>query len=163
MMTFTKFLCFKKDTRNYINTLTVAGCLLLAFCTFKKILIPATHSVYPLVLYRTGETATLKDQYVLFALKDSYLPKGEAFLVKRLGCMEGERISQQGNDTYCNGKLIARAMTHDSKGTPLKKFTFSGVVPTGKAFAVGDTVNSYDSRYWGFIDISTTERLVPVF
>lgn len=151
-----------QDTRAYLNTATIALSLMLAYSLFTHILIPATHSVNPLVLFRSGDVATELNQYVRFYRKDTYLPGGEAHLVKRLGCMAGQYLQRQGNQFYCDGKEIAHAMTRDHKGHTLPVFRFTGIIPEGKAFAVGDTINSYDSRYWGFIDITATERLVPV-
>ena len=151
-----------QDTRAYLNTTTIALSLMLAYSLFTHILIPATHSVYPLVLYRSGEVGVEQNQYVRFFRKDSYLPRGEAHLVKRLGCMAGQYLQRQGNQFYCDGKEIAHALTRDQNGHILPVFHFTGIIPEGKAFAVGDTINSYDSRYWGFIDIAATERLVPV-
>ncbi|HDV8304971.1 TPA: S26 family signal peptidase [Enterobacter hormaechei] len=151
------------ESRAYLNTTTIALSLVLAYSLFTHILIPATHSVFPVVLFRTGHEATEQDQYVRFYLKDRYLPRGEANLVKRLGCIAGQYLQREGNQFYCDGVEIARAMAHDHKGNALPVFNFTGIIPEGKAFAVGDTINSYDSRYWGFIDIATTEKLIPVF
>lgn len=151
-----------QETRSYLNTATIALCLVLAYSLFTHILIPATHSVFPRVLLRSGDTGNERNQYILFFHKDSYLPNGEANLVKRLGCMAGQYLQRTGRQFYCDGKEIAQAMTHDQKGNVLPVFSYNGIIPEGKAFAVGDTVNSYDSRYWGFIDISITERLIPV-
>lgn len=153
---------YAQDYRAFLNTATIVLCLLLAYSLFTHILIPATHSVYPLVLYRSGDTATNQDQYVTFSLNDSYLPGGKAQLVKRLGCISGQYLNRQGKQFYCNGKEIAQAELTDSKGHILSVFHYSGIIPEGKAFAVGDTINSYDSRYWGFIDISATEMLIPI-
>lgn len=56
------------DTRKLINTTTIALSLAFAYSLFTHILIPATHSVYPVILYRTGEQATQKNDYVKFHL-----------------------------------------------------------------------------------------------
>ncbi|MNF08598.1 Peptidase S26 [compost metagenome] len=53
-------------------------------------------------------------------------------------------------------------MLRDTNGKSLPEFTYTGTVPEGQAFAVGDTANSYDSRYWGFIRMSDTEKLIPL-
>lgn len=150
------------DTRKLINTSTIALCLALAYSLFNHILIPATHSVYPRVLYRSGEAATTQNEYVKFFRRDSYLPEGEAWLVKRLGCVAGQYLLRDGNQFFCDGHQIAQAMQRDTNGNILPNFSYSGVVPEGLAFAVGDTANSYDSRYWGFISMSDTEKLIPL-
>ena len=150
------------DARSLLNTTTIALCLALAYSLFTHILIPATHSVFPSVLYRTGKPATKQDDYVSFFRTDSYLPDGKSLLVKRLGCVEGQYLSRIGNQFYCDGKQIAHSMLRDSHGKSMPFFSYTGVIPEKKAFAVGDTANSYDSRYWGFINLSETEKLIPI-
>jgi conjugal transfer pilin signal peptidase TrbI len=100
---------------------------------------------------------------VLFEHLDTYLPEGETHLVKRLGCVEGQYLSRLNLQFYCDGKEIAIAHVQDSTGKSLPIFHFTGVIPAGKAFAVGDTDNSYDSRYWGFIETRNAQRLRVIF
>jgi len=45
---------------------------------------------------------------------------------------------------------------------PMKSFVYDGVIPVGKAFVYGGNKDSFDSRYWGFIDLSTAQRLLPL-
>lgn len=150
------------DARRLINTTTIALSLAFAYSLFTHILIPATHSVNPRVLYRAGEQATQQNDYVKFQRIDDYLPDGKAWLVKRLGCVAGQYLSRTGNQFYCDGEQIAQVMLRDTNGKRLPEFTYTGTVPDGQAFAVGDTANSYDSRYWGFIRMSDTEKLIPL-
>ncbi|WP_303745465.1 S26 family signal peptidase [Enterobacter hormaechei] len=151
-----------EEERKLAGVVTIVITITMVCSLFNRILIPATHSVYPALLFRTGEAATKQNEYVTFIRKDDYLPGGSAHLVKRVGCMPGQYLSKLGYQFFCDGDEIARAMLTDSEGVKLPVFTFSGPVPAGKAFVVGDTINSYDSRYWGFISLSETERLVPV-
>lgn len=151
-----------EEERKLAGIVTIVVIITMVCSLFNRILIPATHSVYPALLFRTGEAATEQNQYVTFIRKDAYLPGGSAHLVKRIGCMPGQYLSKLGYQFFCDGDEIARAMLTDSDGEKLPVFTFSGPVPAGKAFVVGDTINSYDSRYWGFISLSETERLIPV-
>lgn len=81
------------DARRLINTTTIALSLAFAYSLFTHILIPATHSVNPRVLYRAGEQATQQNDYVKFQRTDDYLPDGKAWLVKRLGCVAGQYLS----------------------------------------------------------------------
>jgi hypothetical protein len=54
---------------------------------------------------------------------------------------------------FCNGKLLGQALEADSKGQPLPQFAFNGPVPPDKLFLVGTHPRSYDSKYYGFIDV----------
>lgn len=154
---------FSDEYRQLMGIATIVISITVVCSVLNRILIPATHSVFPTVLVRTGDTGSEQDQYVLFLRKDDYLPGGSAHLVKRVGCVSGQFLSRTGMQFKCNGVEIARAIQQDSNGVKLPTFTFTGPVPSGKAFVVGDTINSYDSRYWGFISLSETERLIPVF
>ncbi|MFS7223154.1 S26 family signal peptidase [Rahnella inusitata] len=158
-----KFSRASQETKKLLHTTTLALTLAGAYTLFTHILVPATHSVHPLVLYRTGDVAAKQNQYVTFLRTDEYLPGGKAHLVKRLGCIGGQFLSKTSNQFYCDGTEIALAMLRDSNGKSLPQFSYTGVIPTDMAFAVGDTTDSYDSRYWGLLKISDTERLVPIF
>jgi signal peptidase I len=102
--------------------------------------------------------------YVMFSLlkskQENELPAklirlieddGEDSQIKRIGCSAGEEMKNIGNDYYCKNELIARAKDYSLGGERLKKFEFVGKIPEGNMFLVGDHVNSYDSRYFGFI------------
>jgi signal peptidase I len=102
--------------------------------------------------------------YVMFSLlkskPESDLPPklvrmikddGEDSEIKKIGCAAGEELKNIGNEFYCKNKLIAKAKEYSLGGERLKKFEFSGKIPKGNMFLVGDHVDSYDSRYFGFI------------
>ena len=102
--------------------------------------------------------------YVMFSLlkskPESDLPPklvrmikddGEDSQIKKIGCAAGEEFKNIGNEFYCKNKLIAKAKEYSLDGERLKKFEFSGKIPKGNMFLVGDHIDSYDSRYFGFI------------
>jgi len=49
-----------------------------------------------------------------------------------------------GNEFYCKNKLIAKAKEYSLGGEPLLKYNYSGIVPRGALFLVGDHIDSYD-------------------
>ncbi|MBB6117748.1 conjugal transfer pilin signal peptidase TrbI [Rahnella inusitata] len=151
------------EQKKPLHILLIIFSLTIGSFITSHILIPATHSVFPRLLWKTGTTTTTQNEYVLFEHLDKYLPEGETHLVKRLGCVEGQYLSRLNLQFYCDGNEIAIAHMQDSTGKSLPIFNFTGVVPPGKAFAVGDTDNSYDSRYWGFIELSKAQRLRVIF
>lgn len=72
-------------------------------------------------------------------------------LVKRVACVEGENLTVYGLDFYCNGQYLGKARTQDSKGRPVEAFYWSGEIPRGCYFVMGESERSYDSRYMGFV------------
>lgn len=115
--------------------------------------------------------------YVMFSLlkskKEDDLPvklvkmieeDGGYSQIKRIGCSAGEKLKNIGSDYYCENKLIAKAKDYSLGGERMKRFEFAGIIPEGYIFLIGDHVDSYDSRYFGFIkekDILAT--VYPLF
>ena len=97
------------------------------------------------------ESLTNKIVYFDFPFDSPYFKKGTNF-AKIVKCEAGDTLINKDKKFYCNDLFIAKALNTDSKGIPVKDFQFSGVIPQDKYFVIGENVNSYDSRYWGFLD-----------
>jgi type IV secretory pathway protease TraF len=81
-------------------------------------------------------------------------------IVKRIGCLPGDRLVNKGPKYYCNDAYLGQC----KKGKNIEPFQFSGTVPPGMVFLVGDRDKSYDSRYFGFKQITDIETvLYPIF
>jgi hypothetical protein len=77
-------------------------------------------------------------------------------IVRKVGCSEREILTRNENgDFFCGGLFIGKALEKDSLGQPLPQFQFSGRIPLGSLFMIGE--NSYDSRYYGFVK---TEKII---
>ncbi len=75
-------------------------------------------------------------------------------MIKKVGCLPGDHlVVDETNQFFCNGRLLGQAMEADSKGHPLPRFSFTGPVPADKLFMVGTHPRSYDSKYYGFINV----------
>lgn len=94
-----------------------------------------------------------KGDYVMFVLKDPRIENGKPCnLIKEVGCTEGDTLTVNGKDYYCNrDEYLGRAKDISLKGEHLDNFKFSGTVPKGMIYVFGDHKDSYDSRYLGFI------------
>jgi type IV secretory pathway protease TraF len=74
-------------------------------------------------------------------------------LVKRVGCKPGGVLSTRNAMVYCDEVFLGIALRGVvSREQEVKQFVFNGAVPEGKLFLVGDSADSYDSRYFGFVN-----------
>jgi len=83
---------------------------------------------------------------------ESVIERGSIRAIKRVGCDEGEELRRVGRDFFCGGEFLGRAEERDHFGTPLGLCEFSGTIPIGRVFLVGDHPDSFDSRYFGLVD-----------
>ncbi len=97
-----------------------------------------------------------KGDYVVFRIKSDHIPNCHPCnVVKRIGCDEGDRLYSTDRGTYfCGNNFLGAAKTHSKKGEPVDAFTYNGIVPKNTIFAYGGHKDSYDSRYFGFVDKS---------
>jgi len=130
-----------------------------------------TYIYYPKIHYRIGliDTPSIYEKIVIYELKKpdeviknkmyvfkfpystKYYKKGELF-IKYAKCLPGDKLEVRGYKYYCNGKYFATAVKTDSKGEPVKHFEYNGTIPQNKYFMYAPHPQSYDSRYWGFLD-----------
>ncbi|OGH01691.1 MAG: hypothetical protein A2557_11800 [Candidatus Lambdaproteobacteria bacterium RIFOXYD2_FULL_56_26] len=124
---------------------------------FPHLCIAKGDSVKPYLLWLELENpkAYQAGDYVLFPLSYERFQGGKPFLaVKRLACMPGEELLAWRGEAWCNHKPLGLGQ-RPAAGDP--KFSFKGPVPAGKAFVMGDNERSWDSRHWGFLDLSKIE------
>lgn len=88
-----------------------------------------------------------------FPMDTPYFKKGAPF-VKLAACRDGQYLETRGKQFYCDNQFVGMALETDVKGKPVESFTFNGIIPKGKVFVVGTHPRSYDSKYWGFLDLS---------
>ena len=102
---------------------------------------------------RKGDIILFYDDKInAIAYKRGYIRRGEQ-IGKRVAAVEGDSININALKTVILGKIISKnTPIKDSKKRPMDLFQYKGVVPQGSIFLIGDTSNSFDSRYYGFVN-----------
>ncbi len=140
----------------------IAVLTLAVYVTERNILVTVSASVEHRWFWRTADTPSRGD-YATFMLKHPLAGDQPVRLTKRLACWSGDVLSISGRDYFCNGEFLGVAKETGLNGQALPQFVDQGQIPQGKAFAVGAHKDSFDSRYWGLVDVEDTERLSPIF
>jgi type IV secretory pathway protease TraF len=92
------------------------------------------------------------------------VPCNPCMVIKEVSCDSGEILVAEKRCFSCNGVYIGKAKTHSKNGEPVLSFEFKGTIPEGKAFVMGGNPNSYDSRYWGFLEKNNVKGIAtPLF
>jgi conjugal transfer pilin signal peptidase TrbI len=95
-----------------------------------------------------------RDNYVAFSSlrMTPYFPDGTK-VIKSAAAMPGDQIKVD-EAVHVNGKEWGKLIHHEKLGKKLEEFAREEVVPSGKIYALGVHVKSFDSRYWGYVDTS---------
>ncbi|MDA8172192.1 MAG: S26 family signal peptidase [Nitrospiraceae bacterium] len=153
--------------KNFLKSLLLAFLVLLVGAEASgRIAVNLSPSVRPRLFFLVMRPAMIKKgDYVIFkpAHIDPYI-NGKT-LVKKVTCDEGDHLTETGKKYFCNGTVyLGRAKDFSLKEERLQNFVYNGVIPKGFCFVEGSNINSYDSRYWGFLRKSDIEaRAYPIF
>ncbi|KZY30262.1 hypothetical protein A3752_04900 [Oleiphilus sp. HI0081] len=148
---------------SYLKYVIVLGIMFSIVLVFWFVKFPVTPSIDKSFLYRDlfGPTPIINDEYVLFT-HDHELIGGKQSVIKKVGCIAGQKLERRADGFYCNDKFLKVIRLERVNGEPLPQFYFHGVVPENKLFLYGTDQYSFGSRHWGFIDVSEAERLIPI-
>ncbi len=109
------------------------------------------HRIY--LLDRAPSKAQIvRDSYVLFEPHSKFLQGAKTTrTLKQAACVEGDVLIVKEGLYYCNGTYLGQAKDYSLKGEKLERFEFQGEIPKDRLFVFGDHVDSFDSRYLGFV------------
>jgi conjugal transfer pilin signal peptidase TrbI len=136
------------------------GCIALSvfiFFVFANLGINRSDSLYFRVYWHKSITSDIQiGRYYLI----EYHGNGySGFINKKAACLSGQTITRVDDMFFCDGALVATLQfTHDEEGNEYPQY--EGGRLFGTIFVIGDRVNSYDSRYFGALPITSFRREV---
>ncbi len=101
-----------------------------------------------------------KGDYIVFTVRSHYIKNGRpSRLLKKVSCIAGQMLEARAREYHCDGEFLGMAKSYSLKGEPVDAFVYSGTVPEGMLFVIGNNPDSFDSRYLGFIERSNVEGI----
>ena len=151
------------DPKRIAVSLAVISALLFGLLLPERIVVAVSpsldHRIF-VVTKRFTPDEIRKDDYVVFTVRSHYIKNGKpSRLLKKVSCVTGERLETRSREYYCDGEYLGMAKWYSLKGEPVDAFVYSGTVPEGQLFVTGRHVDSFDSRYLGFIERSKVEGI----
>ena len=119
---------------------------------------------HPGTVFWKGDAKPVKNDFAYFNFKHEFFPKGFKVLSKKLICLEGDQLLINDQFIICNKQKypIKRNMKTGS-GKLIEQFYYEGIVPNKKAIVWGSNPESFDSRYWGFIDYNKLRTINLIY
>jgi len=147
----------------FIAALSITGYLI---CSRLTIVISPSLSKRIFFLERSGRIPN-KGEYVQFTFSSPLYENGKRHhAIKVVACKAGDILSVDIDNRfyYCNGRYLGCAKRTSLRDKPLPMFVYQGVIPEGALFVTGAHKDSFDSRYWGFLEEKTIEGIAhPLF
>ena len=105
-----------------------------------------------------------RGDYVSFDVEHPSKPGIYIREFKKVRCSAGDTLTVSGREYFCNKAYLGRSKSSDSAGRPVTPYSKSGMLAPGQIFVMGDHRDSYDSRYYGPIQVTNIkEKLWPIF
>lgn len=144
-----------------VLSLAIAGAVIPSRFTVN----PTPSLAATLFLLKSSPDTVRKGDYVVFKLKETDRHAPGKQLIKQVTCDQGERLTVKDKEYWCNGnEHLGKAKDLSLKGERLDNFAYNGIIPKGFCFVSGYHKDSYDSRYWGFLNKNDIRALAyPVF
>jgi len=123
------------------------------------------HRVYYISKISAKDTIK-RNNYVLFKMKENRYVENEGNLdvMKIAVCVTGDTLTESNRDYYCNGVYLGHAKEQSLKGQKVDNFKFNGLIPPDNIFVMGQHKDSFDSRYYGFVERKDVKAITyPIF
>lgn len=165
---------FQLPPRNrlYRALVVIAACLLVGAWIPRQLTLNPTNSL-PDTLYvlnKGVDPASIRQgDIVRFPFRSAVtdaVGKGQpVHLLKKAACLQGQILTVNHRKEYlCDGRWLGKAKDTNMKGDPVQNFIWNGPIPAGKFFAMAGHKDSYDSRYYGFVELNkVVAKAYPIF
>lgn len=118
-----------------------------------------TESLSHRLFYLTGKNEVYlpRGAYVLFEMNNPTIMKlvektKTDKIIKKVVCTEGSTLKVADRDFFCDGQYIGTAIEYMPGSVNVSHFNYNGAIPEGSVFVMGNSPDSYDSRYFGFVE-----------
>ena len=149
----------RADAAIVMITAIVLGCLLPSHITVSR-----TKSLPQRIYWiksapKSADTVRLGD-FLFFRRQHPWMSEiKNTLMLKSVACLPGQRLkTTKGGKYFCNDRFLGKALKTDSKGRPLTRFEYDGIVPAEQFYMKGEHVKSYDSRYHGLVSLEEFEN-----
>lgn len=142
----------KKVLNISIVTIALVAIFIGLKATGVKVVIPESESVNGTLFLLQDKNIT--NDYVVFEYnKIDYknYHNGKLF-IKKIGCDSGQHLLVQEYKVVCDGRIIAAKFIKNREGQVLPNYRYDGIIPNNEFFALGEHIQSFDSRYFGLVD-----------
>jgi type IV secretory pathway protease TraF len=142
----------KKVINISIVTIAIVAIFIGLKATGIKVVIPESESVNGTLFLLQDKNIT--NDYVVFEYnKIDYknYHNGKLF-IKKIGCDSGQHLLVQEYKVVCDGRIIAAKFIKNREGQVLPNYRYDGIIPNNEFFALGEHIQSFDSRYFGLVD-----------
>lgn len=93
-------------------------------------------------------TARARDAAPRYAAERNFTDEGDRFL-KRVAGAAGDEVCAAGAAVTLNGARVAERQAQDAARRPLPTWEGCRILDASEVFLLGDTMDSFDGRYWG--------------
>ncbi len=96
-------------------------------------------------------------------LGPGFCPSGSQALMKRVAALPGDRVELAPEGVRVNGRLLPQSvpLAFDQAGRPLPRLASESViVAPGEVLLMGETVRSFDGRYFGLLPSTAIESVL---
>lgn len=150
--------------------------LIIIYFIMPRIAVATSPSLDHRVFYKTEKTIkeAKKGDYIQFKLDQNqaeYLNRvalkktpGEIKAIKIIKGIPGETLEENDRIFSLNGDTLCFARFKAHSGKQLDPFHYKGKIPESSFFVMGTTYDSFDSRYFGFVEEKNVISILhPIF